>query len=181
MSPTIVDSLHTEFAAILAFLEKEDEVSWRSTVDDSFKKVLLIATASHFERSIQETILDFVQQIAGKDHPLTSLVQNKVIGRQYHTWFDWKTNNANQFFGLFGDAFKNNMKEKIGNDDNLDSSIKAFMEIGRERNRLLHEDFGNFTLEKTSEEIYKLYSSANGFVEWFPSALKTFTEEKDAD
>jgi len=180
MSGTSIDSLHTEFSEILDFLEQKDEVSWRSTVDDSFKKLLLIAAASHFERSIQKTILDFVQQIAGENHPLTSLVHNKVIGRQYHTWFDWHADNANQFFGLFGDAFKNNMKEKIENDDNLDSSIKAFMEIGRERNRLLHEDFGNFTLEKTSEEIYSLYSAANVFVEWFPSVLKPFTEERES-
>ena len=31
------------------------------------------------------------------------------------------------------------------------SAIEAFLEIGRERNRLVHQNFGTFTLEKTFE------------------------------
>ena len=66
------------------------------------------------------------------------------------------------------------------NDNNLNSAIQDFMEIGRERNRLIHEDFGNFSLEKTSKEIHDLYIGAIRFVEWFPEALKTFAEEKSS-
>ena len=46
------------------------------------------------------------------------------------------------------------------------------MEIGRERNRLVHQDFGNYSLEKTSDEIYKLYSDALFFVEALPQKLR---------
>ena len=178
MSETIVDGLHTEFSAILAFLEEKNEVSWRSVVDNNFRKVVLMAAASHFEQSMTNAVLNFVKHVTAENHPLTWLVNNKAISRQYHTWFDWQASNANQFFGLFGDAFKKSMQEKIRNDDNLDSSIKAFIEIGRERNRLVHQDFGNFPLEKTYEEIYRLYSEATLFVEQFPDALRKFTEEE---
>lgn len=178
MCETIVDGLHTEFSAILAYLEENNEVSWRSVVDNNFRKVVLMAAASYFEQSMTNAVLNFVKQVTAENHPLTWLVNNKAICRQYHTWFDWEASNANHFFGLFGDAFKKNMKEKIENDDDLESSIKAFMEIGRERNRLVHQDFGNFPLEKTSEEIYRLYSMATLFVEQFPDALKMFSQEE---
>lgn len=42
--------------------------------------------------------------------------------------------------------------------------MKAFMEIGRDRNRLVHEDFATFTLEKTAEEIHNHYQTALVFV-----------------
>jgi hypothetical protein len=48
------------------------------------------------------------------------------------------------------------------------------MELGAERNRLVHTDFGSFSLEKTSEEIYDLYKKALKFVESFPTLLHDF-------
>ena len=177
MSETIVDGLHKDFSDILAFLEEKGEVSWRNVANENFRKVLLIAAASHFERSMTETVLDFVKQIATENHPLTWLVHNKAVSRQYHTWFAWNARNANQFFGLFGPDFQDHMKKEVANDSDLNSAVQAFMEIGRERNRLVHEDFGNFSLEKTSEEIHNLYIEAIPFVEWFPEALKTFSAE----
>lgn len=178
MGETIVDGLHRNFSEILDFLNEKNEVSWRNVVDDNFRKIVLMAAASHFEQSMANAVLNFVKQVTAENHPLTWLVNNKVVSRQYHTWFDWDAINANQFFGLFGDAFKNNMKKKVDNDSKLNSSIQAFMEIGRERNRLVHQDFGNFPLEKTYEEIYMLYSEATLFVEQFPDALKMFSEKE---
>ena len=55
------------------------------------------------------------------------------------------------------------------------SAIEAFLEIGRERNRLVHQNFGTFTLEKTSKEIYDTYRSAVEFVEWVPRELREFS------
>ena len=43
---------------------------------------------------------------------IPSLVKNKAVSRQYHTWFDWNSNNANAFFnnanGLPKDILKRN-------------------------------------------------------------------------
>ena len=174
---SIVDGLHLEFTDILEFLDKSREISWRSVADENFRKVLLIAAASYFERSMTDAVMAFVEQETARDHPIRWLVQRKAISRQYHTWFAWKKNNANQFFSLFGDSVKDNLKEKVGQDNTLQRSIRAFLEIGRDRNRLVHEDFGNFPLEKTSAEIYELYSDAKIFVEWFPNELNRFTKE----
>ncbi len=68
------------------------------------------------------------------------------------------------------------MKTEVARDASLGDSIHAFLEIGSGRNRLIHGDFVTFSLEKTSEEIYKLYEDAKRFVEWFPDALQKFTE-----
>ena len=101
---SIVDGLHHEFTDILEFLDKSREISWRSVADENFRKVLLIAAASYFERSMTDAVMAFVEQETARDHPIRWLVQRKAISRQYHTWFAWKKNNANQFFSLFGDS-----------------------------------------------------------------------------
>ena len=119
-------------------------------------------------------MVNFVEQVTSKDHLIKWFVQNKAVSRQYHTWFDWEKKNANKFFGLFGDSFKNHISEKVRTNNDLELSIQAFLEIGHERNRLVHSDFGSFSLEKTSEEIYTLYSKAKRFVEWLPDQLNNY-------
>ena len=42
------------------------------------------------------------------------------------------------------------MKARVKAEAQLDESIRAFLEIGRERNRLVHQNYGMFTLEKTA-------------------------------
>ena len=177
MTPTIVDRLQDEFSGLITVLDKAGEISLRSTADDNLRKVLLMATASYFEHRMTDAVLSFVSKMTN-DHPLiTSFVRNKAVSRQYHTWFNWDAKNANSFFGLFGDRFRDFMKQKVKNDDELDASIRAFLELGSDRNRLVHQDFGSFSLEKTSEEIYAQYCRAMTFIDAFPKALGEFTIE----
>lgn len=169
---TGVDRLYEEFKALVEHLEIGSELSLRNTVDENFRKALLLAAASYFEHRITQDITDFAREIANENDLLVSFLKNKAISRQYHTYFDWESSNANKFFGLFGSLFSEYIKILIKNDEKFSSSIKAFLEIGRERNRLVHQDFGTFSLEKTSDEIYKLYSDALFFVEALPQKLR---------
>ncbi len=175
MSATAIDRLYDEFSALLKALDTND-VSLRSVAEDNFRKVLLIAAASHFERLMTDAVLEFAKGATAEDHPLTWLIRNKMVSRQYHTWFNWDARNANRFFKLFGETFREHMETEVEKVASLKSSIQAFLEIGSERNRLIHEDFATFSLEKTSKEIYGLYDAAKRFVEWFPDALQKFTE-----
>ena len=50
-------------------------------------------------------------------------------------------------------------------------------ELGRERNRLVHQNFGVVPLEKTTEEIHELYRRALLFVESVPAALREFDSD----
>lgn len=174
MPGTVVDVLHEDFSALLSVLDEADEVSLRAVADDNFRKSLLLAAASYFERRMTDAVLSFVEDAANRNRLVTALVRNKAISRQYHTWFQWDGGNANSFFGLFGSGFRDFMKSRIGEDDDLDDAVRAFLEIGRERNRLVHQDFGAFPLEKTTEEIHALYRRALRFVEAVPGALRAF-------
>ena len=174
MPGTVVDVLHEDFSALLSVLDEADEVSLRAVADDNFRKSLLLAAASCFERRMTETVLSFVEDAAHRNLLVTALVRNKAVSRQYHTWFQWDAGNANSFFGLFGSGFRDFMKSRIGEDDDLDDAVRTFLEIGRERNRLVHQDFGAFPPEKTTEEIHALYRRALRFVEAVPGALRTF-------
>ncbi len=117
---------------------------------------------------------------SGKNSLIPALVRAKVVKRQYHTWFDWKANNANSFFGMFGEDFKDHMKELIFTSPGLEDDISAFMEIGRERNRLVHEDYASYTIEKTAEEIYGLYMLGLSFVSQIPGALRACANKLNA-
>ncbi|SPE54902.1 hypothetical protein SBV1_1970002 [Verrucomicrobia bacterium] len=67
-------------------------------------------------------------------------------------------------------ARKANPKNRAS--DELADSIKALLEIGNERNRLVHQDYATFTLEKDSDEIYDLYQRGLLFVENLSDALR---------
>lgn len=61
---------------------------------------------------------------------------------------------------------------KVKDSDELKLSISAFMEIGRERNKLVHQDYATFALEKTLDEVHGLYRNALLFVDSFPAFLR---------
>lgn len=172
MQPTVVDRLYNEFKTLIGFLEAGQEISLRSTADENLRKSLLMAAASYFERKICEDIAAFADETSGNNGLIVEFIKNKAISRQYHTFFGWDGNNANPFFGLFGDLFKTFMRDELKKNGQLEDAIKAFLEIGRERNRLVHQDFGTFPLEKTSEEIYGLYKKAIPFIEAIPQHLR---------
>ena len=103
---------------------------------------------------------------------IVSFVDNKAIKRQYHTFFNWDGNNSNQFFGLFGDAFKRRAREEI-QAKRLEEAEAAFMAIGRERNRLVHQNYIEAQINDTFEEIFAKYKKACDFVDLIEQLLST--------
>ena len=172
MSGTIVDRLYTEYITLKDYLITSGEISFQNTADEIFRKNLLLTAASYFERRICESLEQWVCDTSGTNQLLVAFVKNRAITRQYHTLFDWDAKNANSFFGCFGGSFRTTMAAKIQSDSSLGEAIKAFIEIGGERNRLVHQDFGSYTLEKTAEEIYTLYNTALIFVNGLHEHLK---------
>lgn len=177
---TIVDKLYGEYAAIVSMMDQYNAVSFRNTLNENFRKTMLLCAASHFEFRITSEVVSFCAEVAGGNSMIPSLVKNKAVSRQYHTWFDWQANNANAFFNMFGEDFRSHMIEIIKLDQNMAKSISAFLEIGRERNRLVHQDYGSFFLEKSAEEIFGLYVSAMVFVDFVPKALRDFSAKLQA-
>jgi len=174
---TAVDRLYEEASLLVEALEKIPEVSLQIVAGDHMRKALLLAAASHFEYQLCSCVLSFVRESTGGSEMIENFVRNKAIARQYHTWFKWDENNANHFFGLFGADFKAAMVKRVKASEELQSAIQAFLEVGSERNKLVHQDYATFPLEKTLQEIYSLYRSALGFLEELPKALRECDKE----
>ena len=170
-SPTPVDRLYDESASVIRALELS-EPSLAVAAGDSFRKALVLAAASHFEHRVSACVLEFIRERTNGSALVVEFVKNKAVSRQYHTWFSWKDTNANQFFGLFGSDFRQMMVERINASEELKNSIRAFLEVGNERNKLVHQDFASFPLEKTLDEIYELYRQSLPFVESLGSHLR---------
>lgn len=177
MPSPIIDRLYEDNKLLLSRLLAAGELSLVATTDDIFRKTLLLAAASYFEYTICESILQYVSERAGSDAAVVALTKAKAIERQYYTYFDWKGSNVNSFFGHFGEKYKQYAKERVDKDAALKESICAFLELGSLRNQLVHQNYATFPLEKTSDEIYSLYSKALKFIDFIPESLHSLTRK----
>lgn len=165
MKTTAVDTIYAEFRDAAAILAAAGEISLQITLDSHMRKTLLLSAASYFEAKLTKEVQEFTDEITSCNELIGSLVHTKAISRQYHTWFDWDRNNANKFFSLFGKSFKEHMERRLNECDVLAEGVKAFMEIGRERNLLAHSDYASHSINKTPDEVYELYKKAIFFIE----------------
>ncbi|MFG1291866.1 HEPN domain-containing protein [Xanthobacter versatilis] len=169
---SVVDQTYKDLRDASGILLEASEISLHIVVDGNLRKIILLSAASYFESTITSIVLDFVEEISKSNILISSMVQKKVITRQYHTWFDWKVNNANSFFAMFGDEFSEHMKLFISKNPTVADGIKAFMEIGRDRNLLVHSNFASFLINKTPDEIYDQYRKAEVFVACLAAELR---------
>lgn len=173
---TIVDQLHADFQDILETIPGT-ELSLRNVASENFRKSLLLSAASYFERRLVSILTELVDRWSGSTITLNEFVRIKAIERQYHTYFDWERPNGNPFFRLFGPDFKSFMEQRCKDDGDFGDAVKAFIEIGRERNRLVHQDFGSYALEKTFEEIYGLHNRARVFPDRLEQCFSEFNDQ----
>ncbi len=172
MAQEVVQRIHGEREELVAFLADKAQISFIANVDALYTKGLLLAAASHFENAVCATIRSFAAEYDCQAGLVTSFIEKQALSRRFHTLFSWERSNANTFFALFGPSFSEQMQSRLNGDSKLKSAIEAFMEIGRERNRMVHGDFGSFTLNKTATEIFDLFSSALYFVEALSEELE---------
>lgn len=157
-----VNDLFDSSHEIYEWLMKQEQVSFATEHKGQFAKIVLLACASYFETRVTGVVLDVLDT---KKCTLThNFVSKKALSRQYHTLFDWKGKNANNFFGLFGKDFKEFAKVKIKNSDILSDSIKNFLELGDLRNQLVHNNYAMFSLNLTVKDISEKFASAQSFV-----------------
>jgi hypothetical protein len=174
--PSVVDRIYQEFKDLEEYLSQamerghDPQITLLTTANENFRKTLLLAAASYFEDQITGCLKQFIEERSNS--LVSAFTANKAIHRQYHTFFDWNSNNANQFFGLLGEQFRAYMRSAIAGDTALEDSIAAFITLGRERNVLLHGNYGLQTLNKTADEIYDTYQKAGKFVHGLPDRLK---------
>ena len=171
MSEAAMDRLFQESASLVESVKQSSDISLRFFADEHLPKVLLLAVASHFEKRMTDAVMHFSEQCLAIDHPLVNLIKNKAVSRQYHQWFVWEGRNANKFFSLFGERFREYAKRSVGEDEELHQSVVSFLQLGLERNRLIHGDYVSFQMNKSRDDIYRLYNDASKFVDWFQRAV----------
>lgn len=159
-----IQALYEEYNELIAFCRSYHQVSFEMYINDTYKKSLLLSAASFFESVITNAIHNYAFEKTKQNEEIVSFIDNKAINRQFHTYFSWDSSNANQFFKLFGDAFKQKARLHI-KDNNLEEAERVFLSIGRERNCLVHQNYIEYPINDTFEEIYAKYQTACSFVE----------------
>lgn len=174
MPDTIIDDLFKKNKEAIDYLDEEEELTFFVQAKDNFSKILVLSIGSYFEYRISDMILEFAKH-KSSDDLICHFIKNKAVSRQYYTYFDWnQTNekkNANRFYSLFGNEFKNRCEKKVKADGELEKSVGAFMELGIERNKLIHTNLASSTIDKTLEEYYELYKLSLKFLDFIESQL----------
>jgi hypothetical protein len=164
MADTIIDKAYEDNASLLTYLTERKEISLLRTVDDSFRKTLVLSAASLFEHQISEAIQGYCVRKSSSDACVLALIRIKALKRQYFTYFDWDNKRPGPFFALLGEEIGEKLKIE-SRVDPLKSCVEAFLELGFLRNCLVHQNFAGYVFEKTNEEVYALYRHASVFVD----------------
>mgnify|MGYP004521036813 CR=1 FL=1 len=156
---------------LVAYLMGNSEVSFATYIDNVYKKVLVLSAASYFESVISKYISDYATKVSGSDKRIVTLIENKVIERQYHTFFDWESKNTNKFWSLLGENTKSKVRQQLNSNEHLKAAEQAFIDLGRQRNLLVHENFAEYDVNTTVEEIYTKYKLACEFISFMSTVL----------
>lgn len=141
---TLVRAIYDEHRQLLEYLRAKNERSFANSLASTLPKVLLLASTSHLEQEMQELILDYFRDVISNRECAIFFVQRKAVVRQFHTYCDWDSGNANKFFSLFGDKFKTSMSALLRTDDMLASAVRDFVALGSLRNQLVHQNYVAF-------------------------------------
>lgn len=170
---TEIDAFYETHRALYEYLLGQREVTFANEANNNFRRSLVLAIASYFEHRVTEIVREVPRKHASGHPFICELIEQKAVARQYHTYFDWESRNANKFFALFGSAFRDAARVLVQKDDDLDGSIRAFLELGDTRNRLVHLNYIAFDVDKTPEDIMVLYRSALRFLTFLKERLLT--------
>jgi hypothetical protein len=175
MYSSSIEAFKIEYNELVEFFQENGQPSFQIAINNSYRKTLILSVASFFESEIMGIILNYARFCSNNDIKLISFIDTKALARQYHALFDWDSRNCNKFFKWFGESAKESAKEQI-KQKQLEQSMQDFLNIGSERNRLVHQNLIEIVLNDTFEEIYSKYRSACLFVEFIRNFLIENTE-----
>ena len=174
-----IEEMRNDHKELAEYLLHNGQLRLKTVTEDAFSKTLLIAVASYFEVRLSDAIIELYREMEQNTNVLAEFVRNQAIERRFSTLFAWRDNNANSFYGLFGKDFSTYMRRKVAEDQEMDNSVRAFLEIGNLRNQIAHRNYADFQLNKTAEEVYSLYKDAAKFVDEFPIAIREFIRQQN--
>ncbi len=172
MTVTAVDDFYGRINQLLDTIDRAKETSLHVWASDHLTRTLVLVIANHFENEITEILMAFFGSHSGD--PMIGAFCQKASERKYYQYFDWnerRNPNANMFFSLFGQDFKDRACADVKSDSSLKQGIAAFIEIGATRNDLVHKKLHEVSLTKTAPEFYELYRASLVFVDYIRKKL----------
>lgn len=159
-----------ESAELRTFLTEHAQISLLRAAEDNARKTLVLSAASLFEDRITKALLAYVEKVSASDACVISLVRNKAVKRQYHSFFEWDKRKLGPFLTLLGESLGVKVKEAVKASPHKENS-EAFLEIGAKRNCLVHQNFADYSLDITGDEIHELCERADQFVAYLEATL----------
>ncbi|MGI9250178.1 MAG: HEPN domain-containing protein [Pseudohongiellaceae bacterium] len=144
-------------------------------LQETLLKTIVISVASHLERMTIITIRNLVGTLVGhQGQIIENFVYNKMLDRNFHSLFQWDKRQANKFYSYFSGSNKDEanftefMKGKVRKDSDFNEAVESFLELGEQRNNLVHNDLASAQLDNiTIEDIERKYQAAQGFLPKF--------------
>lgn len=174
MDSSFIIAIYDQNIEVIDFLGEKGEVSFQQRIEEPFRKYFLISCASFLEEKTKLCLKEFFQNNGDKRGLVSNFLGKASLSRGFHTLFDWESGNANKFFSHFGEEFKDEILKKAKSDSEFQQNMHSFMEIGRERNRHIHNDIANMQLDKTAKEIRQHFVCGNKFVDDFFDFLRSY-------
>lgn len=166
-----VQKSYEEIKDLIDFLFSSGQISFATSVEETFRKTLVLAAASNFEDRVINALEAFIRDKSNSCEEIMYFTRRTGIERKYFTYFQWGKNNANSFFSLFGPDRLEHFKGKVKDDPELGEAVKVFLELGELRNNIAHNNFVEFSCDKTIDEVYQMYVKASRLVEFIESEL----------
>lgn len=141
-----------------------------------FGKNLVVFCANFFELFT----LDSLPILLSDKKTVCSFLRKQALDRRYHQLFDWDKQNVNKFLTCFGENFRDKISKEIEADQDLKNKMGSFLELGRWRNKLVHEGFKLEAInEKSIDDIWSNFVKSCDFYKFILDKLKYEVEYID--
>lgn len=164
-----VHQLFTDFRTIKSNLPA-DAVSDQISLDTHFRKLLVLATASHLESLMYFHVKEYFADLGPSTY---EFVRRSAIESQFFRWFDFKSPKPASFFKGFGKECHALYTEKLNESDAFEQAGLSFMLLCATRNSIIHTNLAEASFELTPGEIENHYRRA---VEFPDLALRVVKE-----
>jgi hypothetical protein len=170
---SVLHKLYEEHKSLADYLQANRQPSYASSVESTFIKVLIVASASFLEEEVKRVIDLFCSKASKNNNNLKNFVRQIVIERGYHTLFSWKDQGKGVycFFRLFGEEVLEKYKKSISVDRDLNIAAENFIFLGMERNKLVHQNFANLSIEYTAAECFQKFEKTLLFINYIEKML----------
>ncbi len=162
--PNIIDNLYNDTSRLLQQLTEMGDLSLQSFANENLRKVLLLSAASWFEGRVCSAMEAF-SAVHSNNHPgIQAIIKRWAVEGMYFRYFAWRERKPGAFYSQFGEQCSAILKSEVNASADLKLALADFLELGNLRNELVHQNFATYPFEKTADEVYTLFQSAERFV-----------------